>query len=128
MTIAQVIDHVDRLKPNPFSTSQKIEWISQLDRTVWEEVIKTHDRPPAFASVETFDGYSEEDLDEEPLIGQPYGDDCYYYWLQAMIDKTNGEIERYNQNITMFGTVYNQFTGMYNKRYMPLQPAPRFLF
>ena len=47
MTIQKILDLVDATKPNAYTETEKIEWLSQLDGTVFEEVIKTHENQEA---------------------------------------------------------------------------------
>ena len=42
MTIAQAIETVNTLKPNQYSDSQKVAWLSQLDGKIFAELISTH--------------------------------------------------------------------------------------
>lgn len=43
MTINEVIQAVDSLKPNSYSELEKIQWLSELDGTIKAEIIDTHE-------------------------------------------------------------------------------------
>lgn len=116
LTIQKIIDLVDATKPNAYTETEKIEWISQLDGTVFEEVIKTHENQEA---QEQFKGYTAETpKDTKLLVDFPY-DDMYRHWLYAQIDYSNGEYDKYQNDMIMFNSAFLQFTAFYNSRHMP---------
>ena len=43
MTIKECIDLVDNVKPNQYSIEDKVEWLSYLDGTIINDVLKTHE-------------------------------------------------------------------------------------
>jgi hypothetical protein len=50
MTIAEAIEKADALTPNGYTQNAKVEWLSRLDLTVYNEILKTHENMPlAFA-------------------------------------------------------------------------------
>lgn len=126
MTLAEAIQRCDTLKPNSFTTSEKIEWLSRLDSRVKTEVIDTHE---GFEEYADFKGYTEDTslLDTILLVPSPY-DELYLYWIQAQIDYNNGEINKYNNNISMFNSAYRDFTAYYNRTHMPLGYEPNYAF
>lgn len=117
---------VDRLKPNQYEHEQKVGWLSKLDGMVYREVISTHEGN----ELESFDGYYNSSPDTELLVPFPYAEDVYNYFLQAQIDKENGETSKYNQNITMFNSSYKTFTDTYSRehRYLYSQYNGAFQF
>lgn len=124
MTIAEAITKVDQLKPNHHDEQTKIGWLSKLDGQIYREVFATHADNPLTA----FDGYENAEQSTELLVPYPYDEDIYVYYLQAMIDKENGEINKYNQSITMYNTVYSNFGNWYHRTHKPLSSGARFLF
>ena len=101
----KLIAKVDALTPNQYSKEQKLNWIEQLDHKIDIELRQTHCIPPA------------EELEN------PYADDMYSYWLQAMIAQQNAEIAKYNQQISMFNAFYRDFEAFVNRKYFPKQPC-----
>lgn len=125
MTIQKAIEVVDQLKPNHYEESLKIQWLSKYDGQLFEEVFKTHEGCP----MESFAGYSTEtDKSTELLVPEPYALDIYNNYLQAQIDKENGEIERFNQSGLLFNQAHQAFVNYYNRTHMPLSAGTRFLF
>lgn len=114
MTISDAITMVDALRPNQYSKDMKIRWLSRLDGMIWQEVIRTHE-----GAAETFDGYSSEELEsKEMLVAAPYDEDVYNNYLQAMIDRENGEAGKYSQSITLFNAAFVRWRNWYNREHM----------
>lgn len=115
MTIIEAINQIDSLKPNTYSQSDKVRWLSVLDGRVKAEIIDTHE-----GAVDTaFNGYNEETpLDTELLIPYPH-DEVYTLWLEAQIDYADNEYGRYNNSMAMFNTTYSAYERYYNRNNMP---------
>lgn len=43
MTVQGAIDQVDRFRPNMVREDEKLRWLSELDQSVWVEIIRTHE-------------------------------------------------------------------------------------
>lgn len=116
MTIMDALYRIDEVKPNSYSQSEKIKWLSSLDGVVKREVIDTHEGGEGVV----FNGYTEEvDLQTVLLVPAPY-DDIYLRWLETQIDYANGEYGKYNNSITMYNNVYTAFANYYNRTHMPI--------
>ena len=117
MTLAEAIQRCDTLKPNSYTEPEKVEWLSRLDERIKIEVIDTHE---GSEDIE-FEKYTEDTnlFTTVLLVPSPY-DELYLYWLQAQIDYNNGEINKYNNNISMFNSAYSGFTAYYNRTHKPL--------
>ena len=124
MTIAEVISKVDALKPNTYSTEDKIEWLSNLDARVKSQIIDTHEcKHPFF-----FFGYDSEcDQETELLVHPPY-DEMYLRWLEAMIDYYNSDDDRYNNAIMLFNNAYEGYKKHYTRTHMPISKGTTFIF
>ena len=117
MTIHDAIAEVDSLKPNMFSETSKIRWLSRLDARIYEQIILTHQYNEGEEEV-TFEPYGEDDGETELLVGEPY-DEIYIRWLEAQIDYHNMEYDLFNNANTVFESVYNSFRSAYNQSHMP---------
>lgn len=116
MTIMGAVNHIDAVKPNGYSQTEKIKWLSTLDGIVKAEIIDTHEGGEGL----TFKGYDElTPLTQEMLIPYPY-DDVYIKWLEAQIDYANGEYNKYNNSITVYNKAFSDFEKSYNRTHMPL--------
>lgn len=115
MTIMGAINHLDAVKPNGYSQTEKIKWLSTLDGIVKAEIIDTHEGGEGV----TFKGYDDTTaLTQELLIPHPY-DDVYIKWLESQIDYANGEYGKYNNSITMYNTAYTAYEKYYNRTHKP---------
>lgn len=122
MTIIEAINRIDSLKPNSYSTEDKIAWLSIVDGEVKENIINTHEGSDKV----TFNGYTENTpLDTVLLVPAPY-DDIYIKWLEAQIDYANGETKRFNNSIIMYNTAYSAFSRYYNRNHMPIGATIKF--
>ena len=124
MTIIDAITRVDRLKPNGYSQSDKVWWLSTLDGTVKVEVIDTHEGGEDVL----FAGYNDETLlTTELLVPAPY-DNVYIHYLEMQIDYANGEYGKYNNSLSMFEAAMTAFKKYYNREHKPIGRGRRFLF
>ena len=128
MTIKECIDIVDNVKPNQYSIEDKVEWLSYLDGTIINDVLKTHEGYDG--RYDDFVGYSPDKLSVPLVVPSPY-DRLYTAYLKMKIDEENGETARYNNSATMFNTYLLEYKKHYNKTHMPLniharneRPAP----
>ena len=113
MTITALINHVDNISPNQYTTEQKTAWLSAMDGKVFREVILTHE--PAVADL--FEAYRDDS--SELLIKEPYALDVYANYLLAKIAEANAEIPKYNLYSTLFNVEYNQWVSWYHRNHKP---------
>ena len=124
MTIMDAIYRLDELKPNRYSQSEKIKWLSSLDGLIKSEIIDTHEGGENVV----FSVYDENsDLSTVLLVPAPY-DDIYLRWLEAQIDYANGEYGKYNNSITAYNDAYAIYQKYYNRTHMPISKGTRFKF
>lgn len=124
MTIIDVISRVDVLKPNGYKQSEKVRWLSQLDLSVKNEIIDTHEGGENVV----FEGYGDETpLDTVLLIPAPY-DEAYIHYLEMKIDYFNREYGGYNNSLSMFEAEFDTFKKYYNREHTPISKGRRFLF
>lgn len=117
MTIQQAIDAADRMRPNQYDQSDKVTWLNELDIMAKGEIVDTHEDSDSVI----FTGYNDDtDPDTVMLIPEPYSE-AYLHYLFSKIDFNNAEYTRYNNDITMFNTLYSAFGDYYNRKHMPLQ-------
>lgn len=116
MKVIDAINEVDKLKANMYALQDKIKWLSRLDRRIKHEIIDTHERN-AGEEERSFDGYGEDDLETELLVGEPYAE-MYIHWLEAQIDYNNAERDSFNASNAMFESVYSKYRNAYNASHM----------
>lgn len=116
MKIIEAINQIDSLKHNTYSQRDKIAWLSRLDSMVKRLIIDTHEG----AENVTFTGYTETTAPETELLVPAPFDEVYLRWLEAQIDYTNGEYDKYNNSILMYQAAYDGYANYYNRSHMPL--------
>ena len=122
MTISGAISTIDARKPNVFTHVDKILWLSQLDRQIYEEIMKTHEDCPS----DTVLGYdADTDQSKELLAKAPY-DNLYISWLESRIDYANGEYAKYNNSNTTFTAELQAYRNHYNRTHMPVEKRFRY--
>ena len=123
MRISDAVMLVDKLKPNGYTLDVKIGWLSKLDGQIFEEIFKTHEGSPVI-SFEIYGG----DVERELLVPEPFAEDIYVNFLEAQIDRENGETAKYNQSVTLFNNAYHTFSAWYNRTRSPMPSGQRFIF
>jgi hypothetical protein len=111
MTMAKVVEFVDRVKPNVYTAEDKYRWISTLEGMVAREVMQK-------SVPEYFPG----DEDTPLLVDHPF-DDLYGLYVCAMIDFYNREYDNYNNATLMFKQRYDQYKAWYIKNHAPVSAA-----
>ena len=123
MTIIQAIGQVDGLRPNTYSTKQKILWLSQAEAMVKTLVIDAHEEGDGIP----FRGFSEQTDPETELYMKLPFDVAYLYWLEAQIHYANEETILYNNAMSMFHAAFAEYKADY-KRTHRAKPRGRFRF
>lgn len=155
MTLREVIDRIDDLKPNTYEETYKARWISELDARIYNEVFLTHEgnpytreEPPEEETEipepeETPEGtvlsgipvgpkkiylklpYTIEEASETTLLAEFPYDELYVAYLEAKIDEYNQETARYNNSSTKFNNLYTEYCSWYNRLHMPIERGRR---
>ena len=123
MTIQQAMDKADRMKPNMMPVEDKIGFLSEIEGKIHEEIIMTHEHT---AEEETRPEYdSNTPRTTEMLVPAPY-DMIYVYWLMAQIDHVNQEMDKYNNDRSLFEDAWGNFADYWNRKKMPIQRNRQF--
>lgn len=104
MKIREALSKIKNLKPSQYADEVLIGWLSELDGSVWEEVLKAYGAPaPALPYQKTM-------LERELLIPFPH-DRMYMTWMGAQIDLANAEYERYNNQMMLFNAQHQEYAN-----------------
>lgn len=107
MTIQDAITETDELKPNQYETGMKLRWLNDIEARVYEDILSVRDESP----VEECPKYNlESDFDLDLLVPDRYAK-LYIYYLMAMVDFHNAELDRYNNSMIMFNSAWDDFAG-----------------
>ena len=121
MTIADAISQANELRPNTFSTREKINWLRRAESMIHRTVLCHYSGTPEF---EEF-GQSAA-MERELVVPEPWSI-LYVHWLEAQIHYANGEYDRYNNAITVFNDNLAGYRGEVARTYQPKEHA-RFRF
>ena len=125
MKLIEAIQKVNDLKRNTYDQQHKVEWLSRLDSMVMRHIIEAHEGGEGI----TFTGYNAETDPETVLLVPEPWDEVYLRWLEAQIDYHNGEYGRYNNAITAFNDVWEDYIKHYRQTHVPKsRGGSRFVF
>jgi hypothetical protein len=115
MKLKNLLDKIDRLKPNSVDEQDKIDWINEIDERVYNDIyLKAEDYLGEFIPL------VKGDEEKEVLIPSLYSE-IYYYYLAAKIDFVNDEIASYNNNMALYNSMYTDFAAYYRRNHVPKQ-------
>ena len=122
MTIIEAISLTDDVKPNSYSQTEKIKWLSRLDGIIKSEIIDTHEGGEKV----TFKEYDDSvDLGTQLLVPHPY-DEIYIRYLEMQMDYANNEYGKYNNSRAMYTMAYDAYAKYYNRTHMPIRKKFKF--
>ena len=114
MTIIDAINKTDTLKPNGYTQSEKVAWLSTLDGMIKRTLLDNYEGDEI-----PFGGYNDDTpLTTQLLVEEPYSE-LYVFWLEGKIDYANGELDKYNNSALRFNDTYSEFRNYYNHTHMP---------
>lgn len=115
MTAGEMIALADRLRPNQYTTADKLRWLERLDGQVLSEVIGTHAEIAPDAA-----GGAAYTASTELLVPFPYAEELYTAYIFSQMDLLNVEITRYTQSATQLAAAWRQYADWYNRSHAPL--------
>lgn len=118
MTIQQVLDHVDEMKPNSMSDKLKIAWLNEIEGLLHQEILMKHEHTEEEAIAPHYDDNT--DRGTELIVPTVYAE-LYTYWIMSKIDMQNMEIDKYNNDRAMFNSSYETFSDYWTREHMPIQ-------
>lgn len=107
MSIKEITEKVDRLRPNSFTKEEKKDWLCDFESRIYNEVYSTHKCDIPFTDI----GNMTEET--ELFVTSPY-DEMYVLYLCSMVDFANAEYDRYNNDMTMLESVYGDYERYFN--------------
>ena len=100
MTIREVIEKVNDIRPNAVSDVYKLNAINKLEAMVQTEILRIPFMEQA--------SYSLSDMDVKLIIPTPY-DTLYEKYLTAEVDLEQSEYEAYQNDFVLFNKEYQEF-------------------
>lgn len=111
MTLTELFNYVDEIKPNAFSNETKTVWLNEIEGKVQTEVFL---RPIAECIA-----YVWNDDATETLLVRPPHSKLYGEYICARIDYANGEYDKYANSMQMFNEFWSEFMRWYAQNYRP---------
>ena len=111
MTLSQVIQAVDEVKPNAFSSETKTAWLNEVEGMVQTQVFLW-----APEEIIAYDYGADKDAE---LLVQPPHDKLYPAYLEARIDYANGEYNKYQNTMQMFNEFFGELMRSFPLTYRP---------
>lgn len=124
MKISEVIEIVDRLTVNQYTTPDKVRWLRDIDLINYRDVVMTHENPGGISEPQ----YTESDTEQELIVKPPYAYDVYINYLQGRIAKENGEDAKYNKAMALYNEGFLRWANAYNEAYRPIPKRSYFRF
>ncbi len=121
VTLEEVLEGIDSLKPNSFCRGEKVAWLSSLDGQLYRELTPVHE-----GLCEAFSPYGIGDGARKMFVPEPYGRELYLAWLESRMDHYNGDTVRYNNSLDRVAVLYRDFCRWYNRTYRPLGGKRKF--
>ncbi len=109
MTAGEIIDAVDRTKPNSFGRDEKLAWLDEVEGRVAIEVM-------LMDPVNVLDLRLTET--RTPIVRPPH-DRIYPAYLSAQIDFANGDYDRYQATAAMFNSLFGDFMRWFAQTWEP---------
>lgn len=114
MKLHDVIDRVDEIKPNSVSMELKIAWLNEIEGLLYTEILLKHEGEER--EMPEYD--MDTDPDTELLVPTIYAD-LYLFWIMSKIDLQNMELDKYNNDRTLFNNAYDTFSDYWTRTHMP---------
>ncbi len=121
VTLEEVLEGIDSLKPNSFSREEKVGWLSALDGQIFREIIAVHE-----GAVAPSLPYDPNRGNCRLLVSEPYGRELYLAFLENTMDHYNGDTLRFNNSLERFAALYNNFFRRYHSDHLPLGGKRKF--
>ena len=108
MTMNEVIEYIDGVKPNAYSTEHKYKWLNTVEGLISRDV----------RGAEVPEYELPDDADMPLLVESPF-DDLYWLYVSAMIDFYNREYNDYNNVMLMFQERLEAYKAWYIRTHNP---------
>ena len=107
MTVNELLEFIDMVKPNAFSDEDKLRWLNQFEGEIQAEMFLMKE-PVLYKNG-----------DDDLKLKAPWGM-LYEFYMLAMIDFYNGEYDKYSVTGQMYNEKYNAFCEWLTTHYPTL--------
>lgn len=110
MTAQDIIEAVKEIKPNVYSDSKMLVWLNEAEQDIHEVLNKYKKEPEDFLPHES--------TADELLLGEAR-QNIYIYYLCSQIDYANAEINLYNNDVSVYTQLFEDFAKLHRRANMP---------
>lgn len=107
MTVGDMIAQTRALNQGRYSDAQLMDWLSEADARIYEEVLCTHTGGDI-----TWSPY--ENMGDALIVPATFGE-LYRHFLDAKIYLAGGETNRYNNAAALYNTALTEYKKWYNR-------------
>ena len=108
MKVNEAIAQIDNLRPNAVSEKIKRDWLTRVDRYVFEEIISARED----AKAQTFEPYGDGDGERDLLVGEPYAE-LYIFYLEGMIYYATRELDKMSSSMALYNETIQNYKAKY---------------
>lgn len=110
VTAGEVLSRVDALLPNGYSSGEKLRWLAQAEGFVLREI-------------RCSEGELAQMTEDTVLTAEMPYDELYRYYVEAQIHYANGELNRYNNAVSLWNNGFLTYRDHCCRREMPVGTA-----
>lgn len=110
MTVAEAIAQASQLRPDDIPGEVKLCWLKNLEKRIFEEIVKGRKDEEKFPDREVFT------TDSELFAPEPYHE-IYLLYICLMSDFYRAEYTRYNNDSLLFNSLLRDFSIQYAKKH-----------
>lgn len=115
MTVKDAINSLKATRPGADVTdAQLIEWLSDTEGYIFNEILSHYSGNTEY---EPFNIDTDNVMNLELTVEAPYSA-LYTYRLQAMVDYTNADTQRFTNSMFMYNNEYKAWMDNYNRQNM----------
>lgn len=110
MRIDEIIEEVRQMKPNVYSDAQMVQWINETEQDI-HNVLNMHKN-------EQSEFLPHESVGDDVLLERVYKN-IYVYYLYSQIDYANAEINLYNNDVSVYTQLFEDFSKRCRREKLP---------
>lgn len=111
MKLKQVIDLVDDIEPNAYSSETKVAWLNECEGTIQTDIF--------LRAIDDVELYTWPDDQQTVLLVKPPHDKIYRLYLQAMIQMANAEYDRYQNTMVLYDAAWGEYARWFGRTIYP---------
>ena len=124
MNIQEALDLADAMKPNMMPDQVKLKFLSEIEGLIHEEILMRHEHTEEEEACPVINDQSDRGM--QLIVPAPY-DMLYVYWLMSKIDLQNMEIDKYNNDRTLFENAYDTMSDWWTRTKTPISVRREFV-